>query len=294
MNRKSTRSEDRVSSKPYTRADKKQKLSSPISDHNTEKTSNISPQAITDRINNSDKYEDIHPGSLQDFITTPSDSPPQSPETMPPVPPEQKLIQDITNQLKNNGASVTYESVTQALDKSNIQNTDNIGLYESRAILWYSAGYNDAVRSSEIQDANFAKKQLPTVSSGLLSTANTLIDVVQKFDEISKRLNKKTSISDLNSDEIVTFCLTAYDGKSSKERASSLMMYLHNYIGYSNIYNDIANPNTVERTFNFMKTLDPIAVAVMTTLGETAGTPIVADRVAKDKHAYALYSGKRV
>nr|UPG19777.1 phosphoprotein [Physostegia chlorotic mottle virus] len=293
MNRKSTRSEERVNSKPYTRADKKQKLSTPTSEQSAERTSNISPQAISDRINNSNKYENIHPGSLQDFITTPSESPPQSPENMPPIPPEQKLVQDITTQLKNNGASVTYESVTQALDKSNIQNAENLGLYESRAILWYSAGYNDAVRSSEIQDATFAKQQLPTVSSGLLSTATTLVEIVQQFDDISKRLNKKTSVSDLNKDEIVTFCLTAYEGKSSKERASSIMMYLNQYIGYSNIYNDVSNPYTVEKTFNFMKTLDPIAVAVMTTLGETAGTPIVGDRVAKDKHAYTLYSGKR-
>lgn len=293
MNRKSTRSEDRVNSKPYTRADKKQKLSSPPSEQNTDKPSNISPQAITDRINNSNKYENIHPGSLQDFLTTPSESPPQSPSNMPPVPPEQKLVQDITSQLKNNGASVSYESVTHALDKSNIQNTENIGLYESRAILWYSAGYNDAVRSSEIQDATFAKKQLPSLSSGLLSTTNTLIEIVQQFDDISKRLNKKTSVSDLNSDEIVTFCLSSYECKSPKEKASSIMMYLNHYIGYANIYNDVANSRTVERTFNFMKTLDPIAVAVMTTLGETAGLPIVSDRVAKDKHAYALHSGKR-
>nr|WOK84096.1 phosphoprotein [Eggplant mottled dwarf virus] len=292
MNRKSSRSEERLGSKPYTRADKRQKTSSPSPSPVSSKSSPISAQSISDRINNSDSYDDINPGSLQDFITTLPDIAEQK-DDMPPIAPDQKLIHDILEQLKNNGASPSYEAVSRALEKSNLQNTENVGSYESRAILWYSAGYNDAARSSEVQDANFAKKQLPDISSGLLSSTNTLVEIVQKFDEIYRKMNKKTSVQDLNKDELVTFCLSSYEGKSQKEKASSIMMYLNAYIGYSSIYNDVSNPRLVESTFNFMRTIDPIAVAVMTTLGEERGMAIVGDRVEKDKKAYSVHTGKR-
>ncbi|UTQ50621.1 MAG: phosphoprotein [Tomato alphanucleorhabdovirus 1] len=292
MNKKLSRSEERAASKPYTRAEKRQKVSSPSPTSSPPKESKISPQAISDRINNSDKYEGVIPGSLQDFVPT-SPEHPESPTTMPPIAPDQKMIQDILSQLKKDGASASYESVTTALERSNFQNTENSGLYESRAVLWYSAGYNDAIRSSEVLDSAYAKKQLPNISAGLLSSTNTLGEIVQKFDEVYKKYNQKTSVNDLNDTEIINFCLSAYEGKSQKEKASSIMMYLNSYIGYSSIYTDVSNPRLVEGTFMFMKTLDPIAIAVMTTLGEARGSMIVGDRVEKDKKSFSIHMGKR-